>query len=123
MMKTGDQSRRGATACCARLIVLAGLLAASNTVGAAPEQGQGKPHADKRSTDAELDRTLRALAKSPPRRQMLRCWQDGRLIVERRVDRAALAASAATQSADAGQGVRLRGLRLYDLRGAFCVLE
>lgn len=79
--------------------------------GGAPAEARGL---------GEID-SIDARAMQPPlhKEHVLRCWQKGLLIIERRVDRL---------PAEAGQTVRVPvdggdALRLYDLDNAICLID
>ncbi|UXI68499.1 hypothetical protein [Tahibacter amnicola] len=67
----------------------------------------------------ELDEIDRISRKQAHKQQKLRCWQEGKLIVEREVDPASAEAYRSVELTDPQK----QPMRLYDLRNATCLIQ
>ena len=101
-----------------RFLCRAALLATFPAVVSAGVAQGGVP-ADARGLGEIESIDTRAIGTTTHKERILRCWQKGQLIIERRVDQV---------PAEAAQAVRVavdgcEALRLYDLDNATCLID
>jgi len=87
--------------------------------GAETVAESAEPLTDKRSRNVDVGKAVSALSGAETKKRVLRCWQDGRLILERKVSQAA-------KPGDARQRVyipRHREPELFDLQNTTCLLD